>query len=269
MLFACRFFFPLHDPGISEELVILNRRGLAAVSARSYALITTGLLLLAGVVFLALGSAPSFVQESAASPAFVADSTPVQSVFSNLPVSLRGQSRTGFAGGQIPRARQRLRAATHPWCKPFLTLSSGQSTGAHATGERQPRARSKRHTILSLAKPTTWSGKTPAMAPERADNSPAFATQRVSRSRFRLLRKQGKLEYDFEIAPAADPSQVGLHFQGADNMALSPEGDLIFAEGCIAFSRPASIRRWRPEASCQGRFVIHNNRGGGIRSRRL
>ncbi len=43
--------------------------------------------------------------------------------------------------------------------------------------------------------------------------------------------KQGKLEYDFEVAPGADPAQVALQFQGADDLRLDHNGDLALAEG--------------------------------------
>src|SRR6266850_2931774 len=38
---------------------------------------------------------------------------------------------------------------------------------------------------------------------------------------------QGKLEYDFNIAPGADPSGITLRFEGADGVVLDDEGALI------------------------------------------
>src|SRR6266850_625936 len=38
---------------------------------------------------------------------------------------------------------------------------------------------------------------------------------------------QGKLEYDFNIAPGADPSGITLRFEGADEVVLDDEGALI------------------------------------------
>jgi hypothetical protein len=38
---------------------------------------------------------------------------------------------------------------------------------------------------------------------------------------------QEQLEYDFVIAPGADPSSILLHFTGADALTISAEGDLI------------------------------------------
>jgi hypothetical protein len=38
---------------------------------------------------------------------------------------------------------------------------------------------------------------------------------------------QDHLEYDFTIAPGADPSAIRLRFQGADRVSITPEGDLL------------------------------------------
>jgi hypothetical protein len=41
--------------------------------------------------------------------------------------------------------------------------------------------------------------------------------------------KQGELEYDFQVAPGADPKQVALQFAGTDNLRLDSNGDLLLA----------------------------------------
>jgi hypothetical protein len=38
---------------------------------------------------------------------------------------------------------------------------------------------------------------------------------------------EGRLEYDFVLAPGADPSLVALNFEGADRVELDEQGDLI------------------------------------------
>jgi hypothetical protein len=43
--------------------------------------------------------------------------------------------------------------------------------------------------------------------------------------------RNGELEYDFEIAPGADPSPIGLSFEGADSLRLNDHGDLVLALG--------------------------------------
>jgi len=51
---------------------------------------------------------------------------------------------------------------------------------------------------------------------------------------------QRQLEYDFVVAPGADPSPVRLHFAGASKLKLNAEGDLtiIAKDGEIAFHKP-------------------------------
>ena len=46
---------------------------------------------------------------------------------------------------------------------------------------------------------------------------------------------QGQLEYDFEVAPGADPSRIDLAFEGAQNLKLDSTGDLILQTGAGAF----------------------------------
>ena len=40
---------------------------------------------------------------------------------------------------------------------------------------------------------------------------------------------QGQLEYDFEVAPGADPEQIALHFEGPEKTTLDAGGNLILA----------------------------------------
>jgi len=42
---------------------------------------------------------------------------------------------------------------------------------------------------------------------------------------------QGKLEYDFRLAPGADPNAIRLSFEGENNLALDQRGDLIVSIG--------------------------------------
>jgi hypothetical protein len=63
---------------------------------------------------------------------------------------------------------------------------------------------------------------------------------------------QGKLEYDFRVAPAADPNQIALRFTGASARVDSADsGDLILstAHGDVRFHAP---RVYQPAASQAG-----------------
>ena len=42
---------------------------------------------------------------------------------------------------------------------------------------------------------------------------------------------QGRLEYDFEVAPGSDPTQVALRFQGNETPTIDSHGDLVLAAG--------------------------------------
>lgn len=58
----------------------------------------------------------------------------------------------------------------------------------------------------------------------------------------RLHGTDQHLEYDFELAPGADPSQVRVRFEGATHIEQSPNGDLIL------HTRDGELRQQRPIA---------------------
>ena len=55
---------------------------------------------------------------------------------------------------------------------------------------------------------------------------------------------QGQLEYDFNIAPGADPAVIRLQFSGASNMALTDGGDLVIsvAGGSLRWRAPVAFQ---------------------------
>src|SRR5215471_5401808 len=67
------------------------------------------------------------------------------------------------------------------------------------------------------------------------------------------------LEYDFILAPGADPRQIRIRFQGARHLSISPEGDLVIdtASGPLRQRRPAAYQEIagvrRPVA---GRYLL-------------
>ena len=68
-----------------------------------------------------------------------------------------------------------------------------------------------------------------------------------------------QLEYDFVVAPHADPSQIRLHFAGADRLRLNAAGDLILhaADGQVAFHNPVVYQqRGGQRQSVAGRFTL-------------
>ncbi len=76
---------------------------------------------------------------------------------------------------------------------------------------------------------------------------------------------QGRLEYDFKVAPGADPSQAELQFDGASKIELSG-GDLILAgdDNNVRLQAPRVYQRIGDrEQHVEGRFVLRaDNRVG-------
>jgi hypothetical protein len=67
---------------------------------------------------------------------------------------------------------------------------------------------------------------------------------------------QQKLEYDFVVAPGADPKQVQLAFEGVDSMDVNADGDLVLHTpiGDVLQKRPAVYQN-----SAQGRVNVAAN----------
>jgi hypothetical protein len=61
----------------------------------------------------------------------------------------------------------------------------------------------------------------------------------------------GKLEYDLVLRPGADPQRIRMKFRGADNLTVSPQGDLLFSAG------DAQLVQKRP--------VIYQETAAGVR----
>ncbi len=54
----------------------------------------------------------------------------------------------------------------------------------------------------------------------------------------------GRLEYDFEVAPGADPVRIRLAFSGADRIEMDPDGDLLIhtAAGLLRQQKPVAYQ---------------------------
>jgi Beta-propeller repeat len=55
---------------------------------------------------------------------------------------------------------------------------------------------------------------------------------------------QGQLEYDYLLAPGADPNVITLAFQGADGLSIDAAGDLLIAagSGALCFKKPRAYQ---------------------------
>ena len=70
---------------------------------------------------------------------------------------------------------------------------------------------------------------------------------------------QGKLEYDFMVAPGADPRTIGLQFDGVNGMRVDSAGDLVLstASGEIRQHKPIVYQEGRGgKQTIEGRYVI-------------
>jgi hypothetical protein len=74
---------------------------------------------------------------------------------------------------------------------------------------------------------------------------------------------QSQLEYDFVLAPGADPNPVKLHFAGANKLKLNPNGDLeiLARNGQIAFHKPVVYQTTKEGARqpIEGQFTLLAN----------
>jgi hypothetical protein len=80
---------------------------------------------------------------------------------------------------------------------------------------------------------------------QRAGTNYFIGTRRLSAPAYRRLRERGvypgidvvyygngrEIEYDFEIAPGADPSRIRMRFAGADSIRVNAAGDLVLSLG--------------------------------------
>ncbi len=55
---------------------------------------------------------------------------------------------------------------------------------------------------------------------------------------------QKRLEYDFVVAPGADPDVIGLSFEGSRSVSIDEDGDLVlgFADGEVLFQAPVTYQ---------------------------
>ncbi len=69
---------------------------------------------------------------------------------------------------------------------------------------------------------------------------------------------QGRLEYDFEVSPGADPSAIALQFHDVEKLALNAQGDLVLVSGGsqVRFEAPRIYQKiGREEKAVPGRFI--------------
>ncbi len=73
---------------------------------------------------------------------------------------------------------------------------------------------------------------------------------------------QGQLEYDFEVAPGADPGAIAWRFQGQNNAKLDDGGNLVLAmgNGEVRLNAPRIYQQFGAEQRpVAGRFAVRQN----------
>ena len=71
--------------------------------------------------------------------------------------------------------------------------------------------------------------------------------------------RQGQLEYDFRVTPGSDPSQVKLHFSGAENLARAANGDIVLStpDGNVRLHAPEIYQQsGTTRQSIAGHYVL-------------
>lgn len=77
--------------------------------------------------------------------------------------------------------------------------------------------------------------------------------------------RQGKLEYDFQVAPGADPNRIALAFSGARGVSLDRRGDLVLdtPAGVVRQHKPVIYQEIAGRRhAVSGRFAVHGHRVG-------
>jgi hypothetical protein len=269
VLFACRFVFPLHEPRISEELVTLNRRGVTA-RPRSYVLPAFVLLAAFAVVLLSLGSSRVSTRATGYAPSsFLAPTAPQQERIDHFPVIF--EANQGQAEPQVKfLARGHGYALLLTQQAAILNLRSAQN------GVSQVRMQlANANPAAALNGNQLLPGKTNYLVGDNPGkwrrNIPQFGQVRYTSVYPGIdlvyYGTEGKLEYDFEVAPAVDPSQIALQFDGAGQVSLSPEGDLLLAGDATGLRLQAPRIYQKSEKGTEpveGRFVIRNGQEVGF-----
>jgi len=285
LLFALRFFFLSMKPGNSEELVRLNRRGSGTGWSRGRVLLAFASLVTIGAIALGFGSSARQARNVASNqiaqlPLFA----PV--LFAPEPsTSAHGTQPIRISYAHLPLIFEPNQGQSDPQVK-FLARGSGY--GLFLTAEeavlalqpsvdsRQTSARKLSVVRMKLAGANTnpalnGTDQLPGKSNYFIGNDPAKWHRNVpqfARVRYQKVYpgidlvyygNQGRLEYDFEVAPGADPKQVVLRFQGPDKLRIDADGNLVLAMsgGDLRLEAPRVYQKSGQEQKpVAGRFAL-------------
>ena len=207
------------------------------------------------------------------------------SLFAGLPLRFEPNQGQGNLDSTDPRARFVARGSGYSL---FLgtqgailsLVSRGQHTSSRNKGARAPAHVDSIEMKLAGANPApslTASDPLPGKSNYFLGNDPAkwrTSVPQFSRVRYENIYpginlvfygNQGRLEYDFQVAPGADPSQAELEFQGAKNLQLS-DGALVIdtPDGSVRLNAPLLYQEIEGRRQpVEGKFVLRGaNRAG-------
>lgn len=252
----------------------LNRSGLGAGVSRG--LLASVSLVVAGALALSIGSRPSQspVAAGTKSPVFSFSAPtpqPVQAVYGNLPLMF--EANQGQTDSQVKFLARGSKYGL------FLTANEAVLALQSSAAVRQSSATQTSVLRMSLVggnpnADVAGSQVLPGKSNYLIGDNPAKWHRNVpqfARVRYRdaypgidlvYYGKQGKLEYDFEVAPGVDPKQVALQFQGVEKLELDADHALNVSVGDsqVRFDAPRVYQIIAGvEQTVAGHFVLQGN----------
>ena len=128
----------------------------------------------------------------------------------------------------------------------FRVTMVGANTAPALTGEARQAAF---HNYFLGNNPAHWAAKVPLFAGVRYHE--AYPGTDV---RWHQQAGSGQLEYDFELAPGANPAAIRLRYDGLDGLAIAPEGHLRLRTSVGELREQAPVA-WQLSASGARRAV--------------
>jgi Beta-propeller repeat/Domain of unknown function DUF11 len=257
----------------------VNRRRLGRTCSRTSVLVAITLLIVFGVA-LTLGSGGARLGvASATSPSrlFAPDTIPsaqapqrVLATYSNLPLMFEPNQ-----GQTDQRVRFLARGSGYG-----LYLTAHEAVLALQQSDAKSQHSARRTSVVSMklvggaSIEPVGDLKLPGESNYFIGNNPAqwhSGIPQFARVRYRdvypgidlvYYGNQGRLEYDFEVAPGSDPKQVALSFQGSRNLRIDAGGDLVLAVGGndIRLQAPRVYQNFgAEERRVAGRFELRGN----------
>ncbi|HVO79688.1 MAG TPA: SBBP repeat-containing protein [Terriglobales bacterium] len=264
----------------------LNRRGRVTGSSRSRIWLAVGLLLTVALIAFGLSPGARLARTSGVNPphppALAAASTSalsaqrVRAAFSHLPLIFESNQ-----GQSDRRVKFLARGSGYG-----LFLTGHEAVLSLQAGRPQDNRPSAGSTVVRMAlaganskAAVTGAELLPGKSNYFIGNNPAKWHRNIpqfARVRYREVYpgidlvyygSQGRLEYDFEVAPNADPGQIALRFQGPERLTLQPDGDLLLAtsSGDVRLQAPRVYQRFGDgQRQVSGRFVLRAKNEAGF-----